>query len=227
MKPGLVVVIVLSSLSAFAQQVPIVTVKGQLVAEGQPVLQQAHFVFAPAESSTALAMDVSGSFELKAMTSRRYAVTVNAAGYAPSTSTVEVDPGGVIDAGVLKLFKYKRFLLEVVLGHQKALAAMKSSQVVLAADSCVSIRADDDSGCHVRLCARQDTDVVTVQRWADAATLNLQGESTLRDAMSGAVAVSQDRSDAVRLVPGEAVRMDFQDTWCAGAFRTVRELPEK
>ena len=234
MKTAIVMLLVLSCSSAARAQSPespvepLLTVRGRLLANGAKLTTDARFSLHPeTHNSTEVVLGDDARFELKALTARRYRMQVDAPGYAPVTKLIEIQPGGNVDVGTVKLFTFKRFLLSVVIGNKKKIDTVAATAVTMVANACVSLRANDSSGCYVRLCTSQDGDVVSMNRSSVGAHLQPQGKTSLKDALAGNAPIVSDFSSGpdVPLIVGEVSTLEFTDPFCGGALRVEREEP--
>jgi hypothetical protein len=233
MKTGIVMLLVLSCSSAARAQSsessvePLLTVRGRLLANGAKLATDARFSLHPeTHNSTEVVLGDDARFELKALTARRYSMRIDATGYAPVTKLLEIQPGGTVDVGTVKLFTFKRIFLNVVIGSKKKIETVAATGVTMVANACVSLRANDTSGCFVRLCASQDGDVVSIIS-DNGAEIRPQGKTTLKDALAGNAPIVNTFGSGpdVPLIVGEVSTLEFTDPFCGGALRVEREEP--
>lgn len=162
MKRGIAALVLCLSLVSRAEEPeppPFVVITGQLVVVGEkPAPRDAQMMLSPTRAETALEVKPSGAFELKAFSSRTYDVRVWARGFGGVQRTVTCDAAGHADLGKVTLFPLKKVKLSLVVGHAATLAKAPVQHAELRSNGCVSVRAADDSGCSMRLCANQEED---------------------------------------------------------------------
>jgi hypothetical protein len=217
--------LVLSLLSLLAMAAPpqkesgvtVVTLRGSLVANGKPVTT-ARFFLSPTQSDTVLELDKAGRFEVKAVTSREYAVSIDADGFAPIRRTVELDARGVGEMGVVKLELLRTVKASVQVAPRGTLATAPVQEIELRHGSCANVRAQDDSGCLLTFCVNQEGPLLQVTRdWA-AARLRPLGKITLADAAAhlpkGTFVTGE--GELVSLEKGETFSAESTDPYCGG-----------
>ncbi len=199
----------------------LVTLRGALSADGKPVTA-ARFSLTPSEAHTAVALDKKGQFEVKAVASREYAVSIDAEGYAPWRKTVELDERGVGELGSVKLAALRTARVQVLVAPRGALAGVKAQQLDLRHGACANVRAQDDSGCLLTFCVNQEGPTLQVSPYSSG-QLHSVGRVSLSDAAArlprGTFVTGGQQ--LVDLVAGETLASELPDQYCAALVHVV------
>jgi hypothetical protein len=218
-----VLVVCLWSCLAFAEDEPLLRIKGTVhAAGGAKAPLDTTMYLSPLQARTAVVLEPDGAFELQAIAARTYTVTVIASGFAQVEKQLEVDARGQGELGAIVLTPLRKVSVSVALSHHAGLSKAPVQKLEVLAGRCVAVRASDDSGCRAQFCVSQREDVVSLQR-PMGGRLEVVGQATLAELLSSAsrssTVVENPWDATVEVAAGVGAVLHHDDPFCRGVLR--------